>query len=247
MTSILQDSSRWNNEQVEETRHSTSLVESGTSKDVEQTTEPRTSSSRLTVPKSHSETDVIGELDGDRVTKGIKMNYRDMILFTCFVSSIEPKNIEIALEDEFWYKACHEELNHFSRHEVWDLVPRLVHVNVVGTKWIFKNKTDEEGNVTRNRARLVAQGYSQVEGIDFDETFAPVARLESIRLLLGISCLLKIKLFQMDVKSAFLNGVIQEEVFVSQLKGFEDSNFPDHVYKLKKGSLWVEASTHGLV
>ena len=105
---------------------------------------------------------------------------------------------------------------------------------MVGTKWIFKNKTDEEGNVTRNRARLVAQGYSQVEGIDIDETFAPVARLESIRLLLGISCLLKIKLFQMDVKSAFLNGVIQEEVFVSQPKGFEDSNFPDHVYKLKK-------------
>jgi len=105
---------------------------------------------------------------------------------------------------------------------------------VVGTKWIFKNKTDEEGNVTRNRTRLVAQGYSQVEGIDFDETFAPVARLESIRLLLGISCLLKSKLFHMDIKSAFLNGVIQEEVFVSQPKGFEDSAFPDHVYKLKK-------------
>ncbi|CAL9248294.1 unnamed protein product, partial [Arabidopsis halleri] len=74
-----------------------------------------------------------------------------------------------------WFKACHEELNQFCHHEVWDLVPKPANVNIVGTKWIFKNKTDEEGNVTRNRARLVAQGYSQVEGINFDETFAQVA------------------------------------------------------------------------
>jgi len=107
---------------------------------------------------------------------------------------VEPKTIGIALEDEFWYGACIEELNQFSRHDVWDLVPRPVDVNVVGTKWIFKNKIDESGNVVRNKARLVAQGYSQVEGVDFDETSAPIARLESIRLLLGIACILKIKL-----------------------------------------------------
>jgi hypothetical protein len=88
--------------------------------------------------------------------------------------------------------------------------------------------------VTRNKARLVAQGYTQVEGLDFDETFAPVARLESIRLMLGVSCILKFKLFQLDVKSAFLNVYLNEEVNVEQPKGFVDPSIPSHVYRLKK-------------
>jgi hypothetical protein len=88
-----------------------------------------------------------------------------------------------------------EELNQFKRSEVWDLVPRPEGVNVIGTKWIFKNKSDEHGTVTRNKARTVAQGYTRIEGLDFDETFAPVARLESIRLLLSVSWILKFKLF----------------------------------------------------
>ncbi|KAL0539750.1 hypothetical protein IC582_023966 [Cucumis melo] len=99
---------------------------------------------------------------------------------------------------------------------------------------MFKNKTDEAGCVTKNKARLEAQGYTQVEGIDFDETFAPVARLEAIRLLLGISCIQKFKLYQMDVKSAFLNGYLNEEVYVAQPKGFIDFEHPKHVYKLNK-------------
>ncbi|WJX61410.1 hypothetical protein P8452_46503 [Trifolium repens] len=109
-----------------------------------------------------------------------------------------------------------------------------VSVNVIGTKWVYKNKSDENGTVTRNKARLVAQGYTQIEGLDFDETFAPVARLESIRLLLGVACILKFKLYQMDVKSAFLNGYLQEEVYVEQPKGFVDPEHPNYVYKLKK-------------
>jgi hypothetical protein len=117
---------------------------------------------------------------------------------------------------------------------VWDLVPRPEGVNVIGTKWIFKIKSDEHGTVTRNKARLVAQGYTQIEGLDFDETFAPVARLESIRLLLSVSCIIKFKLFQMDVKSAFLNAYLNEEVYVKQPKGFVDPSFPNHVYMLKK-------------
>ncbi|CAL9020668.1 unnamed protein product, partial [Prunus brigantina] len=88
-----------------------------------------------------------------------------------------------------------EELNQFTRNDVWYLVLRPTNTNVIGTKWIFINKTDEKGNVVRNKARLVAQGYTQVEGIDFDETFAPVARLESVRLLLAIACHLKFKLY----------------------------------------------------
>ena len=111
--------------------------------------------------------------------------------------------------------------------------------NVIGTEWIFKNKFDEHGNITRNKARLLAQECTQVEGIDFDETFAPVARLESIRLLMAFSCCLKFKLYQMDVKSAFLNGYLNEEVYVAQPKGLEDPISHDHVYKLKK-ALYVE-------
>ena len=107
-------------------------------------------------------------------------------------------------------------------------------MNVIGTKWVYKNKSDENGTITRNKARLVAQGYTQIEGLDFDETFAPVARLESIRLLLGVACILKFKLYQMDVKSAFLNGYLQEEVYVEQPKGFVDPEHPNYVYKLKK-------------
>ncbi|GJR86133.1 retrovirus-related pol polyprotein from transposon TNT 1-94 [Tanacetum coccineum] len=102
------------------------------------------------------------------------------------------------------------------------------------TKWVFRNKLDENGVVSRNKARLVAQGYNQQEGIDYDETYAPVARLESIRILLAYACALDFKLFQMDVKSAFLNGFINEEVYVAQPPGFIDFEKPDHVYKLKK-------------
>ncbi|CAM8908673.1 unnamed protein product [Rhodiola kirilowii] len=136
-----------------------------------------------------------------------------------------------------------EELGEFTRNNVWDLVPRSSGVNIIGTKWIFKNKTDESGNITRNKARLVAQGYTQIEGIDFDDTFAPVARLESIRLLLAVACYLKFKLFQMDVKSAFLNGLLCEEVYVAQPKGFEDPHYPDYVYKLKKALYGLEQAS----
>ena len=128
----------------------------------------------------------------------------------------------------------HEELHQFVRNDLWELVPRPKGVNVIGTKWIFKNKSDEHGTVIRNKSRLVAQGYTQVEGIDFDETFAPVARLESIRILLAIASHLNFKLYQMDVKSAFLNGMLQEEVYVEQPKGFVDPYRPNDVYKLKR-------------
>ena len=131
----------------------------------------------------------------------------------------------------------HEELHQFIRNDVWKLVPRPKGVNVIGTKWIFKNKSDEHGTVIRNKSRLVAQGYTQVEEVDFDETFAPVARLESIRILLAIASHLNFKLYQMDVKSAFLNRMLQEEVYVEQPKGFIDPHRPDDVYKLKRALL----------
>jgi hypothetical protein len=106
--------------------------------------------------------------------------------------------------------------------------------NVVGTKWVFRNKQDEHGVVTRNKARLVAKCFAQVTSLDFEETFAPMARLESIRILLAYAAHHSFKLFQMDVKSAFLNGLIKEEVYVEQPLGFENNRYPDHMYKLSK-------------
>ena len=88
------------------------------------------------------------------------------------------KKVEEALQDENWVESMHEELNQFVRNDVWELAPRLEGGHVIGTKWIFKNKTDEDGEISRNKSRLVAQGYTQLEGVDFDESFAPVARLE---------------------------------------------------------------------
>jgi hypothetical protein len=128
-----------------------------------------------------------------------------------FVSSMEPFKVEDALCDPDWMVAMQEELNNFKRNEVWSLVERPKQ-NIVGTKWVFRNKQDEHGVVIRNKARLVAKGYSQVECLDFDETFAPVARLESIHILLAYATHHDFKVYQMDVKSAFLNGPIKEEV-----------------------------------
>ncbi|GKD09133.1 retrovirus-related pol polyprotein from transposon TNT 1-94 [Tanacetum coccineum] len=115
-------------------------------------------------------------------------------------SVIEPKNVKEAIKDESWTMAMQEELNQFKINDVWSLVPPPDNQTIIGTKWVFKNKLDENGVVSRNKARLVAQGYNQQEGIDFDETYAPVARLESIRILLAYACAHDFKIFQMDVK-----------------------------------------------
>jgi hypothetical protein len=138
----------------------------------------------------------------------------NQVSYSCYLAQTEPKKIDEALQEEGWVSAMHEELHQFTRNDVWTLVPRPAEQNIIGTKWIFKNKTDEHGTVVWNKARLVTQGYTQIEGVDFDETFAPVARLETTRTLLSIACHLGFKLYQIDVKSAFLNGVLQEEVYV---------------------------------
>ncbi|GKD46902.1 retrovirus-related pol polyprotein from transposon TNT 1-94, partial [Tanacetum coccineum] len=115
-----------------------------------------------------------------------------------------------------------------------ELVPNPKNMTIIGTKWVYRNKLDKNSVVSRNKARLVAQGYNQQERIDYDETYAPVAIFESIRILLAYACALDFKLFQMDVKSAFLNGFINEEVSVAQPTGFIDFVKPNHVYRLKK-------------
>ena len=151
------------------------------------------------------------------------MDIQNECYFSGFLSEIEPKKVEEALEDPDWVIAMQEELNQFEREKVWKLVPRPKNKSIIGTKRVFRNKLDGDGIVTRNKARLVAKGYSQEEGIDYDETYAPVARLEAIRMFLAFTTHSNFKVYQMDVKSAFLNGELEEEVYVEQPPGFEDS------------------------
>ncbi|KAK1679664.1 hypothetical protein QYE76_040512 [Lolium multiflorum] len=131
--------------------------------------------------------------------------------------NFEPLKVHEALVDPDWVIAMQEELECFTRNEVWSLVerPKDHRINVIGTKWVFKNKQDENGIVIRNKARLVAQGFAQIEGMDFEDTFAPVARLEAIRLLLAFAYFHNFKLYQMDVKSAFLNGPLKENMWLN--------------------------------
>jgi hypothetical protein len=120
-----------------------------------------------------------------------------------FVSCLEPKNVDEALQDPDWVNAMHEELNNFIRNQVWTLEERLKGARVIGTKWVSHNKQDDQGIVVRNKARLVAKGFSQVKGLDFGETFAPIARLEAICILLAYASHHEMRLYQMDVKSVF--------------------------------------------
>ncbi|GKA67546.1 putative ribonuclease H-like domain-containing protein [Tanacetum coccineum] len=165
-----------------------------------------------------------------------RTNHTDQLhcLFGCFLSQLEPTSIAKALEDPDWVAAMQEEMQQFINQQVWKLVPLPNGKHAIGTKWILKNKRDARGIVVRNKARLVAQGHRQEEGIDYDEVFAPVARIEAIRLFLAFASYMGFLVYQLDVKSAFLYGEIEEEVYVTQPKGFEDPYFPKHVYRVVK-------------
>ncbi|GJZ80077.1 retrovirus-related pol polyprotein from transposon TNT 1-94, partial [Tanacetum coccineum] len=164
--------------------------------------------------KNHPLENIIGNLN----QRTLRSQAHNQSNFFYSMSTIEPKNRNEALKDESWIITIQEELNQFGVNDVWELVPQPKNMTIIGTKWVYRNKLDENGVVSRNKARLVAQGYNQQEGIDYDETYAPVARLESIRILLAYACALDFKLFQMDVKSAFLNGFINEEKALYGLK-----------------------------
>ncbi|GJV49479.1 putative ribonuclease H-like domain-containing protein [Tanacetum coccineum] len=155
-------------------------------------------------------------------------------LYACFLSQIEPTSIAKALSDSSWVEAMQEELLQFKLQQVWILVDLPNGKKAIGTKWVFRNKKDERGIVIRNKARLVAQGHRQEEGIDYEEVFAPVARIEAIRLFLAYASFMGFLVYQMDVKSAFLYGTIEEEVYVTQPPRFKDPDHPDKVYKVVK-------------
>ncbi|KAJ9544631.1 hypothetical protein OSB04_024338 [Centaurea solstitialis] len=202
--------------------------------------------------RAHPLHNVIGDVKDGVKTRSASTNY---CLYKSFLSKIEPKNVSQALDDSDWLLAMQEELLQFKRNKVYRLVPRPQDKSIIKTKWIFRNKKDESGLIVRNKARLVAKGYSQQEGIDYDETFSPVARIEAIRIFLAYAAHKNIKVFQMDVKSAFLNGVLHEEVYIEQPEGFVDPDFPDHVcildkalYGLKQAPrAWYETLTNHLL
>nr|GEX79483.1 retrovirus-related Pol polyprotein from transposon TNT 1-94 [Tanacetum cinerariifolium] len=154
--------------------------------------------------------------------------------FDAFLSFVKPKSYKEALTESCWIEAMQEELNEFRRLKVWELVPRPDRVMIITLKWIYKVKLDELECVLKNKARLVARGYHQEEGIDFEESFALVARLKAIRIFIAFIAHMNMIVYQMYVKTVFLDGILCEEVYVSQLDGFVDPENPNHVCKLKK-------------
>ena len=147
---------------------------------------------------------------------------------------IEPKNFEESSEDEYWIRAMNEEIDQIEKNNTWEFVPRPADKNVLGSKWVFKNKINEHGQIVRNKGWLVCKGHAQVEGHDFDETFAPVEILEAIRLFLSYAIRKNFKVYQMDVKSDFVNGYLEEEVYIEQREGFQLKDNSNYVCELKK-------------
>ncbi|CAL8998022.1 unnamed protein product [Prunus brigantina] len=152
----------------------------------------------------------------------------------CNLCIVEPETFEEAIKDEAWQKAMETEIEMIEKNKTWELVDRPIDKLVIGVKWVYKTKLNLDGSIQKNKARLMAKGYAQKPGIDFNETFAPVARLDTIRTLVALAAQKDWKLFQLDVKSAFLNGVLNEEVYVDQPSGFVIKNREDKVYRLKK-------------
>nr|GEU68007.1 putative ribonuclease H-like domain-containing protein [Tanacetum cinerariifolium] len=199
------------------------------------------------VHKDHHVTQIIGDLSSATQTRSMTRVAKDQgrlsqmfnyyfytCMFACFLSQEEPKRVHQALKDLSWIEAMQEELLQFKMQKVWVLVDLPYGKRAIGTKWIFKNKKDERDIVVRNKARLVTQGHTQEEGIDYEEVFAPAARIEAIRLFLAYASFMGFMVYQIDVKSAFLYGTIKEEVYVCQPPGFEDPDHLDKVYKVVK-------------
>ena len=153
----------------------------------------------------------------------------DFAFFTC-----EPQNFEEAIGEEIWKKAMDEEIATIEKNHTWDLVELPKNKDVIGLKWVYKTKYKEDGSIQKHKARLVAKGYSQQPGVDFNETFAPVARMETIRTFLALAAQHELPIYQLDVKSAFLNGKLEEEVYVQQPQGYIIKGKEDKVYRLRK-------------
>nr|GEV69445.1 hypothetical protein [Tanacetum cinerariifolium] len=199
------------------------------------------------VHKDHTITQIIGDLPSAPQTRSMarmvkeqgglnQINDEDFhtCMFACFLSQEESKRVHQALKDPSWIEAIQVELLQFKMQKVWVLVDLPKGKRAIGSKSVFRNTKDKRGIVIRNKARLVAQGYTQEEGIDYEEVFAPVARIEAIWLFLAYASFMGFMVYQMDVKSVVLYGTIEEEVYVCQPLSFEDPDYSDKVYKVVK-------------
>nr|GEZ97056.1 retrovirus-related Pol polyprotein from transposon TNT 1-94 [Tanacetum cinerariifolium] len=184
--------------------------------------------------KDHPLKQVIGNPSQSVRTRRQLESDGEMCMFAIIMSRTEHKNIKEAMADSAWIESMQEELHQFDRLDVWELVDRPLCKNVINMKWLWKNKRDEKNTVIRKKSRLVSKGYAQKEGIDFEESFAPVARLEAVRLFIAYAAYKSFTVYQMDVKTTFLYGPMKEEVYVNQPDGFVDPYHPDKVYHLKK-------------
>lgn len=152
----------------------------------------------------------------------------------CFLAAEEPASVESALQEKEWWNAMEEEMDSIRSNDTWELSPLPEGHRAIGLKWVFKVKRDPAGKVVKHKARLVAKGYAQKQGVDFDEVFAPVARMETVRMMLALAAHSGWEVHHMDVKSAFLNGDLLEEVYVHQPVGFVDEKNSNKVLKLRK-------------
>nr|ABA98230.2 retrotransposon protein, putative, unclassified [Oryza sativa Japonica Group] len=198
----------------------------------------------LHIQRRHPPEQIIGNI-GERTTRS-KVTAHDVCANSAFVTSFEPKDVSLALTDESWINAMHKELENFERNKVWTLVEPPSGYNVIGTKWVFKNKQNEDGLIMRNKARLVAQGFTQVEGLDFDETFAPVARIEAIRLLLAFAASKAPRAWYDRLKNfllakGFIMGKVDKTLFV--LKHGDNQLF----VQIYVDDIIFGCSTHALV
>nr|GEU37835.1 hypothetical protein [Tanacetum cinerariifolium] len=184
--------------------------------------------------KDHPLEQVIGEPSRSVLTRNQLITDGDMCIYALTISIMEPKSVKEASTDPAWIESLQEELHQFIRLDVWELNPSPDGIKPLTLIWLFKNKHDEENTIIRNKTRLVMRGYQQEEGIDFEESFAPVARMEAIRIFLAYAAHKGFTVYQMDVKTAFLHGSLKEDVYVCQPEGFIDADYPSHVYKLKK-------------
>ncbi|KAI5353802.1 hypothetical protein L3X38_006696 [Prunus dulcis] len=188
------------------------------------------------MPSLNTETSDLERVTGSQDVDHTPLKYKSIakIYEKCNMCIIEPKSFEEAAKDDSWKKAMEAEITMIEKNNTWELVDRPFDKPIIGVIWIYKTKLNLDGSVQKNKARLVAKGYSQKPGIDFNETFAPVARLDTVRTLVAVATQRNWSLFQLDVKSAFLNGVLNEEVYVDQPSGFVIQGSEDKVYKLTK-------------
>ena len=187
---------------------------------------------QLKFPVSSTDEDWQNELMGDAPVRGTRL--LTDIYERCNITVCEPVDFEVAVKEKNWMAAMKEELSMIEKNKTWELIDRPQNKKVIGVKWVYRTKLNVDGSINKHKARLVVKGYAQVFGVDYSDTFAPITRLDTIRLLLAIAAQMNWRVYQLDVKSAFLNGILKEEIYVEQPEGFVKKGEEAKVFLLKK-------------